>query len=122
MAENRTILIIDDEDDMCEGLRSIFEDEGFQVETVGSGIEAMEVLGQRAFKIILVDLIMEGIDGAETIGKIKELGIDSKIFVMTATQEQKLIDDAIRAGAIFIFKKPFDMEEMLTILNESLAY
>jgi two-component system nitrogen regulation response regulator NtrX len=70
---SRTILIVDDEKDIRTALTGILEDEGYQVITASSGMEALETVRQEMPDLVLLDIWMPGIDGLETLERLKAL-------------------------------------------------
>ena len=67
---NETILVVDDEVSICQSLRAILEDEGYQVLVAGSGEEAIKVVAEEMPQLILLDIWLPGIDGLETLKTI----------------------------------------------------
>ncbi|MFN7194863.1 MAG: response regulator, partial [bacterium] len=85
----RRILVVDDSETACVSLRLMLERQGAQVETVTSGAAALAAIRRAgdAFDIVLMDLVMEGLDGFGTIEQIRELrpGTRPAIIAMSAT-------------------------------------
>ncbi|MBF0610971.1 MAG: response regulator, partial [Magnetococcales bacterium] len=67
-----TVLIVDDEESIRTSLRGILEDEAYMVEEASSGEEALDKIAASSFSAILLDIWMEGIDGIETLRRIKQ--------------------------------------------------
>ena len=67
------ILIVDDESTIRQSLQGVLEDEGYQVSVAESGEQCLEVLRKRAFDLILLDVWLPGVDGLETLERIREM-------------------------------------------------
>ncbi len=67
------ILVLEDDANMRSMLELVLEKEGYQVEAVGTGLEAVRRASQSAFDLVIVDIRMEGIDGLEALAKVREL-------------------------------------------------
>ena len=67
------LLIVDDEPGIRESLTGILEDEGYQVESAASGEAGLELIRKTAFDVILLDVWLPGMDGLETLERVREL-------------------------------------------------
>lgn len=113
----KTVLIVDDEEDVCELLRVLLEARGLVVETAGDGHQAIERIEQKCPDLILLDLKMPRLGGYELFVRLRS---DEKhktipIIVITAlTQESDHNDEewARRMGAEGFLTKPLDMEDL----------
>jgi DNA-binding NtrC family response regulator len=108
MDEQARILVVDDEEGMCEFLRYLLEGEGYGVELAHSATEALTKIEQEPFHLVLTDIKMPGMDGLEMLQRIKEA--DEKVVVIIMTAYSSL-DNAIRAIKYDAFNyliKPFD--------------
>ncbi|HEX9630231.1 MAG TPA: response regulator, partial [Pyrinomonadaceae bacterium] len=72
-----SILIVDDEPGIRDTLRGVMEDEGFAVEAVATGEECLSALEKRAFSCVLLDVWLPGIDGLETLRRLRAAGSDA---------------------------------------------
>ena len=116
---DKTVLVVDDE----EVIRDFFIRTltGYKVLTASSGEEALNIIRKDRPDLVLLDIKMPGIDGIETLKKIKE--IDSSIVVVMlsafATLETNIT--AVRLGAYTSIAKPFDLEEMKSIIKVAMV-
>ncbi|HEX8686959.1 MAG TPA: response regulator, partial [Pyrinomonadaceae bacterium] len=78
-----TILIVDDERGIRETLRAVLEDEGFEVETAASGEECLKAFERRAFGCVLLDVWLPGLDGLETLARLREQGADAAVVMIS---------------------------------------
>lgn len=107
------ILIADDEINLCKTLIAFFQIKGFSAESVNNGLAALEQLQVNYYDILLLDIKMPGMDGHQVLSKIKELGINVDIIMMSAHGDIEDAISALKNGAADYLIKPFDPEEML---------
>jgi excisionase family DNA binding protein len=115
----KTVLVVDDEDVIRDFFSRALT--GYKVLTASSGEEALSIIKKDKPDLVLLDIKMPGIDGIETLRKIKE--IDSRIVVIMlsafATLENNIT--AARLGAYTSIAKPFDLEEMKSIIKVAMV-
>ncbi|HEV2708569.1 MAG TPA: sigma-54 dependent transcriptional regulator, partial [Pyrinomonadaceae bacterium] len=113
-----SILIVDDERGIRETLRAVLEDEGFTAEAVASGEECLKAVERRAYGCVLLDVWLPGIDGLETLTRLRERGADSAVVMISG---HGTIETAVRAtklGAFDFIEKPLSIEKtVLTVRN-----
>jgi two-component system nitrogen regulation response regulator NtrX len=117
---SKTILVVDDEKDIRISLTGILEDEGYQVVTACSGVEALEKVREELPDLILLDIWMPGIDGLETLEKLKNL-IPSVTVIMISGHGT--IETAVRAtklGAFDFIEKPLSLDKVLIAVGNAL--
>ncbi|MBF0584913.1 MAG: response regulator [Magnetococcales bacterium] len=119
MQKNYNILIVDDEAELRDNLASLLRHEGFRVSTAESGLDGMHIFGSQRFDVVLLDLIMPGKDGIETLQEMRKLGGNSKFIVMTAFATVNTAVLAIRKGASDYVSKPFRFEELVAVIRRS---
>lgn len=115
------ILVVDDLRSMRLTLGGILEDEGYSVMTVEDGYQAIEAVGKRHFDAIFIDIKMPGIDGVQTYREIKKIDSDAAVVMMTAYSVEELVKEALEEGAYAIIYKPFDINMVITIIEEMLT-
>jgi DNA-binding NtrC family response regulator len=107
------VLVVDDEKNMRLSLKTVLADEGYRVQAVESAEEALAVLGQEDFLMIITDARLGGMSGYELIGKVHNRWPELPILMITAYATPKLAVEAIKAGAFDYLAKPFAPEELL---------
>jgi two-component system, NtrC family, nitrogen regulation response regulator NtrX len=113
-----SILIVDDERGIRETLRGVFEDEGFEVETCESGEDCLKAVEARNFACILLDIWLPGIDGLETLKKLRENGNDSGVVMISGHGNIETAVNATKLGAFDFIEKPLSLEKtVLTVKN-----
>ena len=115
------LLIVDDEPSMLRYLRAILEVGSYQVETVGSGREAVERIQRDPVPdLVLLDVLMPEIDGLHTLERIRSLRPELKVVMLSCVSEPRKIVQAIRLGACDYLTKPFEKAELDSILDRVL--
>jgi DNA-binding NtrC family response regulator len=107
------VLVVDDEKNMRLSLKTVLSDEGYSVRLVESAEEALNVLTQEEFLLVITDARLGGMSGYELINKIRSRWPDLPILMITAYATPKLAVEAIKAGAFDYLAKPFAPEELL---------
>ncbi len=102
------ILVVDDEPDFCEALREFLADKGFSVMEANSCEEALEAYSQERPDVVLLDVIMPGKDGRETLQELKAFDPEASVIMVTAVHEEDLALEAMADGAFDYITKPFN--------------
>ena len=114
----RSILIVDDDINLCKALNEELIEVGYETEYVNSGDDALDFLARNAVDLILLDLKMPKKDGFEVLKELQQRKTTSKIIVLTAYTDVKSAIDSARMGANDFISKPYDLDELLlTIKN-----
>ena len=117
---NDTILVVDDEVSICQSVKAILSDEGYQVLVAGSGEEAIKVVEEEMPQLVLLDIWLPGIDGLETLKTIKEAHPNVLVIMMSG---HGTIETAVRAtklGAFDFIEKPLSLDKVIIIVNNAL--
>jgi two-component system nitrogen regulation response regulator NtrX len=113
-----SILIVDDERGIRDTLRAVLEDEGFAADAVGTGEECLRAVERRAYGCILLDVWLPGIDGLETLEKLRAAGIDSAVVMISGHGNIETAVRATKLGAFDFIEKPLSIEKTtLTVRN-----
>jgi two-component system, response regulator, stage 0 sporulation protein F len=102
------ILIVDDELSVREVLSEYFSEQGYGVETAGSGEDALALVRTSAPDLILLDVRMQGMDGVETLRRLRELVPMVSVIMVTANEDVGLARETLKLGALDYVAKPFD--------------
>jgi len=116
--EKLNILIIDDESDMQETLKSILK-KNYSPFSVSSGAEGLKEIKKGNYKLVLLDLRMPEMDGIEALKKIKELDNSIPVIMVTASKDIKSAVEAMKLGAEDYVGKPFEVEELLAVIEKA---
>jgi two-component system response regulator FixJ len=121
MADEARVHVIDDDDAMRDSLAFLFHAAGVPVETHASGTEFLAALPELRSGCIITDVRMPGIDGVELLRRLKKLGVQLPVIVITGHGDVPLAVEAMRAGAVDFLEKPFDDEVLLASVRAALA-
>jgi len=121
MGEKKSILIIDDDESACRMLSLLLGKRGYEMETAGTGKEALEKVRQRFFNVALLDIRLPDMEGVELLEPLKRMHPDIAIIVLTAYASVETAMQAVNKGAQAYITKPFDVTELLAILTEALG-
>jgi len=110
------LLIVDDERVVRDSLKEWLEDEGFQVDTAESGMEAIEKLTKESFNLMLLDIKMPGMDGVEVLKRSKEINPGLPVVMMTAYATVETAVEAMKIGAMEYLMKPFDPDSLVPLV------
>ena len=116
------ILVVDDEPGIRKSMTGVLEDEGYEVESVGSGEECLEILQRRAFDAILLDIWLPGMDGMETLLRIQEIPPDDRPVVVMISGHGN-IETAVKAtklGAFDFLEKPPTIEKITVVVKNGI--
>jgi two-component system nitrogen regulation response regulator NtrX len=113
------ILIVDDEQSIRESLSGILHDEGFSTLTAGSGEEAINMLNEEKPDLVLLDIWMPGMDGMETLGKIREIHPDQLVVMMSGHGTIETAVKATKLGAYDFIEKPLSLEKLLLCIQNA---
>ncbi len=113
------VLLVDDEEDFVRVLAQRLEVRGLEVFTANRGPQAIEMVGQQGFDIVVLDLSMPGMDGLETLKKIKENDPDTEIVMLSGKGTMRTGIDAIKYGAQDFLEKPVDLSVLLEKIEEA---
>ncbi len=114
-----SILILDDESGIRQSLKGALEDEGYKASTAESGEACLDLLKKRSFDVVLLDIWLPGMDGLETLEKIK-LSQDAPEVIMISGHGT--IETAVRTtklGAFDFLEKPLSLEKMLILVKNA---
>jgi two-component system response regulator HydG len=117
MNNKSSILIVDDDEGMCETLADILEDKGYRPVVALDGYEAVVKVHEADFDAILMDIRMPEMNGVETLKKIRKIHPEAMVVMMTAYAVEDLITEALREGAYSVLHKPLDMERVIGLIE-----
>jgi two-component system nitrogen regulation response regulator NtrX len=118
----RTILIVDDETSIIQSLEGILADEGFEVISAPSGLEAISKIEEVMPDLVLLDIWMPDIDGIETLDRIKKAHPHLQVVMMSGHGTIETAVKATKMGAYDFIEKPLSLEKVLLSVNNALDY
>lgn len=112
------ILIIDDERSIRNSLKEILMDEGYDVEVAENGMQGCEMVEKEKFSVIFCDIKMPGMDGMEVLDRIRTMGADAAVVMISGHGDIDTAVECIKKGAFDFIQKPLDLNRILiTIKN-----
>ena len=115
------ILIVDDEKDFVTALAKRLRSRGWDAETAHGGKEALEKVASHDFTAIVLDLKMPGLDGIETLKRLKKVNSDLQIILLTGHGSIRDGVEAMKHGALDFLEKPADFEALVEKINAAKA-
>src|SRR5215475_1808438 len=122
MSDRAKILLVDDEPGMLRYIRTLLEVDNHAVQTASTGEEALELV-QKGLQpnLVLLDLLMPGIDGLETLEGLRKLQPNVRVVMLSCLNDTKKVVQAIRLGATDYITKPFQKAELDTVIDQCLG-
>ena len=117
--ERKKILVIDDEESMRHMLTLILKREGFEVQAVEKGSEALQLVDSEAFDFILSDVVMPEMDGLTLLQALKQKKVEATVIMMSAYGNLDTAVEAMKRGAYDYISKPFKPDEILLTLRKA---
>ncbi len=117
---NERILVVDDEQGMRQYLHKLLSDKGYVVETAAEGAGALDSIKVNMPDLALIDFKMPKMDGLQLLEKIKKEYPEIIVVMMTAYGTMENAVKAMKLGAVDYVNKPFDMEEILLVVDKAL--
>ena len=119
MTHQTSVLIVDDNADYCSILSKILVKKGYATAIAENGQRAVEMVRERSFGVILMDVKMPVMNGVDAYKKIKEIRPSEIVIFMTAFSLEDLVKETTGKGAYALIQKPFDMETVLRMIEKS---
>jgi DNA-binding NtrC family response regulator len=119
-ANQSSILVVDDDPDICRNLSDILTDLGYHVDTATGGRAALELVRQHSYEVALLDLKMPDMDGLTLYREIKKLQADTVAIVVSAYASGAVTDEALTAGAWQVLPKPVDLDRLLCLVGAAI--
>lgn len=114
------ILVVDDEEIVCQSCDRILTEEGYEVQTRPSGREALQLLSEEPFDVVIVDLKMPGMSGMELLQAIKRDSPDIPVIMITGYSTVETAVEAMKSGAFDYLPKPFTPDEVAVVVKKAL--
>ena len=116
----KTILVVDDEESICQSLQGILTDEGYEVRTAGSGEEALKAIEEDLPDLVLLDIWLPGMDGLEALKIIKTDYPQVQVIMMSGHGTIETAVKATKLGAFDFIEKPISLEKVVLLVNHAL--
>ncbi len=111
------ILVVDDEPSMLRYLQTVLELDAYRVSTASNGLDAVDKVQRETPDLVLLDMVMPGADGLETLQRIREARPSTKVVMLSCVRDTRKVAQAMRLGAQDYLSKPVQKEEMDEVLR-----
>lgn len=118
---NPRILVIDDEENICNYLAELFHYQGWNADKAYDGYEGVKKASDEDYSVIIMDIMMPRMTGIEATREIIRRKPGSRIIVITGAPYRKQAQEALDCGARLFIKKPFSSETIIQAVNQVLA-
>ena len=116
-----SVMVVDDDDDLRSTIQMLLEQAGHRVFAANNGSKAIKLLGvlQGQINVILLDYMMPGMDGAQTLAYLRELHPTAKVVLISGADELRLRQAFVEKGADFCLHKPLAMNQLLETIQRA---
>ena len=118
----KQILVVDDEERIRQSLNGVLKDEGYDVEEAKDGVQALKQIESDPPDVVLLDIWMPGMDGIETLERIKTQTPNLPVIMISGHANIELAVKATKLGAYDFIEKPLSLEKVLLAVNHALLY
>jgi signal transduction histidine kinase len=115
-----SILVVDDEESVATTIEAILKMDGHEVTAVTSGAEAMRLLGERQYDVVLTDLRLADMDGVDILKEVQRTSPETAAIMLTGYASLESAVAALRSGAYDYLMKPSDVEELRATVNRAI--
>ncbi len=117
-----TVLIVDDEESIRTSLGGVLMDEGFSILKAEDGVRALQLLKQEVPEVVLLDIWMPGIDGIETLKRIKARYPEVQVVMISGHGNIETAVKATKLGAFDFIEKPLSLDKVMLTINHALDF
>ena len=119
---SKTILIVDDEENLLLLLERILSKQGYKVATAQNSHEALSLLETEAFELAILDIKMFPVDGVGLLAEIKNRRPSTEVIMITAYPTADTRNECLKRGASTYLTKPIDIQELKSTVNSLLSH
>ena len=122
--EDINVLVVDDEKNLTLAMRRLLSAEGYSTDTAGSGVIALDVVKEKKFDVIFLDVNMPDMNGLETFKKLKKVSPKSAVIMITGYGKtlKALVEEAQELGVRTVINKPFKITEITAAIREAVPH
>lgn len=117
MVTKGSVLVVDDEVNLCRILGAKLTKSGYDVTSVHDGMQAVEKVRESDFDVVLLDLILPKMDGLTALAKIRSMRNSLPVIVMTACENAEALEQARMHGVFAYVNKPFDLDSLVNLVQ-----
>lgn len=116
----KKILIVDDESNIRLGFNKCLAKEGYYIEEASNGEEALQLIYNKKYDLILMDVQMPELNGFDVLKRIRKFGNSTRVIMMTAFGTVEMAVDSMKIGAVDFLSKPFTISKVRDVVKEVL--
>jgi DNA-binding response OmpR family regulator len=116
------ILVVDDEIEAVRLLQKFLTAKGYEVDTALNGTDALDKVKERKPDVVLLDIMMPGMGGIDTLKEIKKFDASIAVIMVTAVIDEELAARAVKLGAYDYITKPIDVDYLESYIGARLIY
>ena len=120
MRKRSSILVIDDEEQILDGLKLNLEQSGYSISTAKTGTEGLALFDGKEFDLVLADLQLPDMEGIDVLRKIKEKKPSIEVIIISGHGSVTKAVEAAKAGAFHFVEKPFELDALLVLIERAL--
>ena len=120
MSSRPMILIVDDDLRICDSLKLLLSWQDYVVSTANSGPEALNILSQKAFDIVILDIVLSGINNHQIMENISNCALDTAVIQITGNGTFESASEALKKGAYNYIEIPFEYDTLLKTVQNAL--
>lgn len=122
VTKDYSILVVDDEPNVCEFLVDFLTFNGYNALSAISGKEALQILSSQEIDLMLLDIIMPEMNGLEVLVRVKQEYPQTPVIILTGAKDQNIVAESLRLGAVDLIYKPIDLETLERSINTNLHH
>jgi CheY-like chemotaxis protein len=116
-----SVLVVDDEPEICSLIHEALSARGHRVKCCLGGQEAIEAAEQEAFDVVLLDMKMPGMDGVETLHRLRSLAPEATYVIITGFAASSKVEHSLALGASMCLPKPFGVSDIVEVVESAHA-
>ncbi|MBI5020850.1 MAG: response regulator [Ignavibacteriales bacterium] len=113
MVKNYSILYVDDEDQLRFLVQNQLSQEGFNVDTADDGDTALDMMKQKSYDVVLLDIRMPRLNGLEVLKEMKKRKTNARAIMLTGVDDLAVALEAVKSGAIDYLTKPYELDNLM---------
>ena len=113
-------MIVDDEPGVRSALSGVLRDEGYEVNAVESGEQCLDRVVREVFDVVVLDVWLPGMDGIATLGRLRQMKIDSQVVMISGHGNIESAVKAIKMGAFDFVEKPLSLEKTVLVIRNAM--
>jgi two-component system nitrogen regulation response regulator NtrX len=115
------ILVVDDEESIRSSLQRLLEYKGYEVQCAEDGPRALELVAEKSFDVVLLDIKMPGMDGIEVLQRVRDSKADLSVVMISAHGTIETAVECTKKGAFDFLEKPWDQERLLVTIRNAMT-